>query len=513
MSKLFAGAQNLGKSFMLPIAVLPAAGLLLGFGGVFTNPVTISTYPVLNSEVIQAIFTVMKLCGSVVFDNLSLLFAVGIAVGMARSDKGTAGLAAVLCFIVMNKAINASLLLSGTLATENLAAAGQASVLGITTLQTGVMGGIMSGLLAYWVQKRFGKTELPNLLAFFSGSRFVPIVSSFFAIFLGVALFWVWPPIQTGITHLGGLVEKTGYVGTMIYGMILKCLIPLGLHHLFYLPFWLTSVGGEQMVNGQLVQGTQKIFFAQLADPSVTQYYIGVSRFMAGRFADFMFGLPGAALAIYHSARPENKKKVASLMLSAALTAFVTGITEPLEFAFMFCAPLLYGVHIVLTGVAFMLTHILQITVGQTFSGGLIDFLLFGVLQGNAKTNWVLMLPLGAVMFCLYYFSFRFLINWRQLKTPGREDERDVESKAENIKGSARAAGIVLALGGRDNITDVDCCATRLRITVKDPQRVMLEDFKQLGSRGAFVRGEGVQVVYGPHVTLIKNEVEEFIGS
>ncbi|MDM3405695.1 PTS transporter subunit EIIC [Citrobacter sp. Cb022] len=514
MSKLFAGAQNLGKSFMLPIAVLPAAGLLLGFGGVFTNPVTISTYPALNSEVIQAIFTVMKLCGSVVFDNLSLLFAVGIAVGMARSDKGTAGLAAVLCFIVMNKAINASLLLSGTLASENLAAAGQASVMGITTLQTGVMGGIMSGLLAFWVQKRFGKTELPSLLAFFSGSRFVPIVSSFFAIFLGVALFWVWPHIQTGITHLGGLVEKTGYVGTLFYGMILKCLIPLGLHHLFYLPFWLTSVGGEQMVNGHLVQGTQKIFFAQLADPSVTQYYIGVSRFMAGRFADFMFGLPGAALAIYHSARPENKKKVASLMLSAALTAFVTGITEPLEFAFMFCAPLLYGMHIVLTGVAFMFTHILQITVGQTFSGGLIDFLLFGVLQGNAKTNWLLMLPLGVVMFCLYYFSFRFLIKWRQMNTPGREDDaEDEQPVAASVSGSERAAGIVQALGGRDNIVDVDCCATCLRITVKNPQSVVVDAFKLLGSRGAFIRGEGVQVVYGPHVTLIKNEVEEFIGS
>ena len=513
MSNLFAGAQNLGKSFMLPIAVLPAAGLLLGFGGVFTNPVTLSTYPALNSEVIQAIFTVMKLCGSVVFDNLSLLFAVGIAVGMARSDKGTAGLAAVLCYIVMNKAINASLLLSGTLATDNLAAVGQASVMGVTTLQTGVMGGIMSGLLAFWVQKRFGKTELPNLLAFFSGSRFVPIVSSFFAIFLGVVLFWVWPPIQTGITHLGGLVEKTGYIGTLFYGMILKSLIPLGLHHLFYLPFWLTSVGGEQMVDGHLVQGTQKIFFAQLADPSVTQYYIGVSRFMAGRFADFMFGLPGAALAIYHSARLENKKKVASLMLSAALTAFVTGITEPLEFAFMFCAPLLYGVHIVLTGVAFMFTHILQITVGQTFSGGLIDFLLFGVLQGNAKTNWLLMLPLGAVMFCLYYFSFRFLIKWRQLKTPGREDEVDDETPVISISGNERAAGIVQALGGRENIVDVDCCATRLRITVKNPQNVVVEAFKQLGSRGAFVRGEGVQVVYGPHVTLIKNEVEEFIGS
>ncbi|UTJ47104.1 PTS transporter subunit EIIC [Atlantibacter subterranea] len=512
MSKLFAGAQNLGKSFMLPIAVLPAAGLLLGIGGVFSNPITIETYSLLDNAVLQAIFTLMKMCGSVVFDNLALLFAVGIVVGLARSDKGTAGLAAVLCFIVMNKAINAMLFLTGTLATENFAAAGQASVLGIVTLQTGVMGGIISGLLTAWLHGRFSKTELPNLLAFFSGSRFVPIVTSFFAILLGVLLFWIWPPVQAGITHLGGLVEKTGYIGTLFYGMILKCLIPLGLHHLFYLPFWMTSVGGEVMVNGHVVQGTQKIFFAQLADPSVTQYYIGVSRFMAGRFADFMFGLPGAALAIYHCSKRENRTKVASLMLSAALTSFVTGITEPLEFAFMFCAPLLYVVHIVLTGVAFMLTHVLAITVGQTFSGGLIDFLLFGVLQGNAKTNWLLMLPLGAVMFCLYYFSFRFLIQWRQLKTPGREDEPADEAAAEVSDKAARPSMIVSALGGRENILDVDCCATRLRVTVKEPGRVKLDDFKASGSRGAFLRGEGVQVVFGPHVTLIKNEVEEYLG-
>ncbi|QCR38136.1 PTS transporter subunit EIIC [Nissabacter sp. SGAir0207] len=509
MSTLFAGAQNLGKSFMLPIALLPAAGLLLGIGGVLTNPVTLTTYPILTHGMLQATFTVMKLCGSVVFDHLPLLFAVGIAVGLARNDKGTAGLAAVLCFIVMNQAINALLLLSGTLAEENLAAAGQVRAMGIVTLQTGVMGGILSGLLAAWVQKRFGKTALPSLLAFFSGSRLVPIVSSFFAIFLGMALFWLWPPIQAGIRHLGGLVEQTGYLGTLCYGMILKCLIPLGLHHLFYLPFWLTSVGGEAVVNGQLVQGTQKIFFAQLADPSVTQYTIGVSRFMAGRFADFMFGLPGAALAIVHAARPEQRKKVASLMFSAALTSFFTGITEPLEFAFMFCAPLLYGVHILLTGVAFMLTHMLAITVGQTFSGGLIDFLLFGVLQGNAKTNWVLMLPLGAVMFCLYYTAFRLLIGWRNLKTPGREPEGEAPERLADA--GARAPAIVAALGGPGNILALDCCATRLRVTVKEPQQVDAAALSAHGSRATLVRGTGVQVVFGPHVTLIKNEVEEWL--
>lgn len=530
MSQFFAGAQNLGKSFMLPIAVLPAAGLLLGVGGTFSNPVSIQAYPFLNNAVLQAVFVVMRLCGSAVFDNLSLLFAVGIAVGLARSDRGSAGLAGVLSFLVMNKAINAMLTITGTLAAAaDLNGKGQAMVLGIQTLQTGVLGGILAGILAAWVQRRYGKTELPAMLAFFSGSRFIPIVTSFFAVFLGVALFYAWPPVQAGILHLGGLVEKTGYVGTLFYGMILKCLIPFGLHHLFYLPFWLTSLGGEVVVNGTPVQGTQKIFFAQLADPNVTQYYIGVARFMAGRFSDFMFGLPGAALAIYHAAKPENRRAVGSLMASAALTSFVTGITEPLEFAFMFCAPLLYGVHIVLTGVAFMMSHVLQITVGQTFSGGLIDFLLFGVLQGNAKTNWVLMPVLGVGMFFLYYVSFSALIRLLNLKTPGREDETAevmdtapaavvaapvaVAPAAATDPRTVRAAGIVAALGGRDNIADVDCCATRLRVTVKDPAKVQKDNFLQHGSKGAFISGQGVQVVFGPHVTLIKSEVEEYLGA
>jgi PTS system maltose and glucose-specific IIC component len=307
MSKLFAGAQNLGKSFMLPIAVLPAAGLLLGIGGVFTNPVTLTTYPMLDNALFQAVFTVMKLCGSVVFDNLALLFAVGIAVGMARSDKGTAGLAAVLCYIVMNKAINASLLLSGTLASENLAAAGQANVLGIVSLQTGVMGGIMGGLLAWWVQKRFGKTALPDLLAFFSGSRLVPIVSSFFAIFLGVALF------LSGRIFRRVLATSVVWWKNRLYRDIVLRHDPEMSDPTGSAPSFLSTVladqrgwrGGSEWSGG----AGDAENFAQLADPTVTQYYIGVSRFMAGRFADFMFGLPGAALAIYHSSRPENRKK------------------------------------------------------------------------------------------------------------------------------------------------------------------------------------------------------------
>lgn len=505
--KLFSKAQNLGKSFMLPIAVLPAAGLLLGIGGVFSNPHTIQQYPFLDIAFLQAILILMKMAGQVVFANLALLFAVGIAVGLAKNDKGTAGLAAVLSFLVMNMTIKAMLIITGTLATSDLSSHGQAMVLGITTLQTGVMGGILSGLLTAYLHGRFYKIELHAILAFFSGSRFVPIIASFSSIFLGVFLFYTWPTFQSGISGLGGLVEKTGFIGSFFFGSILKLLVPFGLHHLFYTPFWLTSVGGEMVINGELVQGTQNIFFAQLADPNTTHFYEGVSRFMSGRFIDFMFGLPAAALAMYHCAKPENKAKVAGIFLSGAITAFVTGITEPLEFIFLFIAPVLYIVHIIGTGLAFMLADIFNFTVGQTFSGGAIDFILFGVLQGNAKTNWVMLFPLGAIMSCYYYFTFRFFIRWKDLKTPGREDEIQVEQ----IEGEAKISGIIEAFGGKANIADLDCCATRLRVNVYNEEMIKKEAFKQYGALGTVFQGGGVQVIFGPQVTIIKNQLEEYL--
>ncbi|EPD6699971.1 PTS transporter subunit EIIC [Cronobacter dublinensis] len=505
----FEKAQRFGKSFMLPIAVLPAAGLLLGVGGALSNPNTLTAYPFLDVGWLQAVFTIMSSAGAIVFANLSVLFAVGVAVGLARTDKGTAGLAALLAFLVMNATINALLTLTGNLAQSNPGAVGQGMVLGIQTLETGVFGGVVIGLVTCALHQRFNKIALPQFLGFFGGSRFVPIVSALAAIVIGALMTVVWPPFQKVIFGLGGLVEATGYVGTLLYGFILRMLGPFGLHHIFYLPFWTTALGGSEIVNGQLVEGTQRIFFAQLADPATQQFYIGTSRFMSGRFITMMFGLTGACLAMYHTAKPENKKRVAGLLLSAALTSFLTGITEPIEFSFLFVAPVLYVIHAFFDGLAFMLAHLLHITIGQTFSGGFIDFILFGVLQGEAKTHWLRVPLVGAPWFFLYYFTFRYLITRFDFATPGREKETQA---AVQMDASERAQAIVDGLGGRDNLQDVDCCATRLRVTVNDGRKVNEAALTATGARGVILRGNGVQVIYGPHVTIIKNEVEELLS-
>ncbi|EPR9024978.1 PTS transporter subunit EIIC [Cronobacter dublinensis] len=505
----FEKAQRFGKSFMLPIAVLPAAGLLLGVGGALSNPNTLTAYPFLDVGWLQAVFTIMSSAGAIVFANLSVLFAVGVAVGLARTDKGTAGLAALLAFLVMNATINALLTLTGNLAQSNPGAVGQGMVLGIQTLETGVFGGVVIGLVTCALHQRFNKIALPQFLGFFGGSRFVPIVSALAAIVIGALMTVVWPPFQKVIFGLGGLVEATGYVGTLLYGFVLRMLGPFGLHHIFYLPFWTTALGGSEIVNGQLVEGTQRIFFAQLADPATQQFYIGTSRFMSGRFITMMFGLTGVCLAMYHTAKPENKKRVAGLLLSAALTSFLTGITEPIEFSFLFVAPVLYVIHAFFDGLAFMLAHLLHITIGQTFSGGFIDFILFGVLQGEAKTHWLRVPLVGVPWFFLYYFTFRYLITRFDFATPGREKETQA---AVPMDASKRAQAIVDGLGGRDNLQDVDCCATRLRVTVNDGRKVNEAALTATGARGVILRGNGVQVIYGPHVTIIKNEVEELLS-
>ena len=505
----FEKAQRFGKSFMLPIAVLPAAGLLLGIGGALSNPNTVKAYPFLDVAWLQGVFTIMASAGSVVFANLAVLFAVGVAVGLAKSDKGTAGLASLLAYLVMNATINALLTLTGVLAQDNLSAVGQGMALGIQTLETGVFGGVVIGLVTAMLHNRYNKIALPQFLGFFGGSRFVPIISSFVAILVGAAMTIVWPHFQKLIFGLGGLVDATGYFGTFIYGFVLRMLGPFGLHHIFYLPFWTTALGGSEVINGQLVEGTQRIFFAQLADPATQQFYVGTSRFMSGRFITMMFGLIGACLAMYHTAKPENRQRVAGLLLSAALTSFLTGITEPIEFSFLFVAPVLYVIHALFDGLAFMIAHILHITIGQTFSGGLIDFILFGVLQGEAKTHWWYVPLVGVPWFLLYYFTFRLLITRFNFKTPGREDAQ-LES-APMVAGE-RPQQVIAALGGKENISELDCCATRLRITLIDSSKLDEVGLKATGARAVIQRGKGVQVIYGPHVTIIKNEVEELLA-
>lgn len=507
MSKLFERAQQFGKSFMLPIAILPAAGLLLGIGGALSNPNTVKAYPVLDIGLLQNIFILMSSAGNIVFQNLPVIFAIGVAIGLAKSDKGTAGLAAMLGFLIMNASMNGLLTITGTLAKDNLAEAGQSMVLGIQTVETGVFGGIITGIMTALLHNKFHKISLPDYLGFFGGSRFVPIITAIASIVLGVIMFFVWPTVQGWIFGVGGIVDKTGIIGTFFFGFILRLLGPFGLHHIFYLPFWQTALGGSLEVKGHMIQGTQNIFFAQLGDSDVTKYFSGVSRYMSGRFITMMFGLCGAALAIYHTAKPELKKVVGGLMLSAALTSFLTGITEPLEFSFLFVTPLLYVIHAFLDGLAFMMADVFNITVGQTFSGGFIDFLLFGVLQGNSKTNFLWVIPIGIIWFIMYYFIFRFLITKFNFKTPGREDEVTIEA----VEVTDRAQTIIKALGGKENIDVVDCCATRLRVTLNTDKEVDKSMLSATQARGVIQKGNGVQVIYGPHVTTIKNEVEALL--
>ena len=525
--KIFGVLQRVGRSFMLPIALLPVAGLLLGIGSSFTNETMLAAYG-LNSVIhpgtlIYTILDVMSQTGSAVFNNLALLFAMGVAIGMARKEKEVAALSGAVAYIIMNTAIQAMINAAGGV--EAMPANSTTTMLGITTLQMGVFGGIVVGLGVAALHNKFYKIELPQVLAFFGGTRFVPIVSSIVYLVVGIAMFYIWPVVQSGIAALGALVLASGYAGTFIYGLLERALIPFGLHHVFYMPFWQTAVGGTAIIDGVTVTGAQNIFFAELASKSTTVFSVSATRFMAGKFPFMMFGLPGAALAMYQCAKPEKKKVAGGLLLSAALTAFLTGITEPLEFTFIFVALPMYAVHCVLAGLSFMLMHILNVGVGMTFSGGLIDLVLFGVMQGNAKTHWVWVVVVGAVYFVLYYIIFRFMISKFDYKTPGRDDAEEVKlytradvNARSAASGSTAPAGddpvsalIVEGLGGAANLSDVDCCATRLRCTVKDVALVQQDVLKASGASGVICKGDGVQVVYGPKVAVIKAKLEDYL--
>lgn len=525
--KIFGVLQRVGRSFMLPIALLPVAGLLLGIGSSFTNETMLAAYG-LNSVIhpgtlIYTILDVMSQTGSAVFNNLALLFAMGVAIGMARKEKEVAALSGAVAYIIMNTAIQAMINAAGGV--EAMPANSTTTMLGITTLQMGVFGGIVVGLGVAALHNKFYKIELPQVLAFFGGTRFVPIVSSIVYLVVGIAMFYIWPVVQSGIAALGALVLASGYAGTFIYGLLERALIPFGLHHVFYMPFWQTAVGGTAIIDGVTVTGAQNIFFAELASKSTTVFSVSATRFMAGKFPFMMFGLPGAALAMYQCAKPEKKKVAGGLLLSAALTAFLTGITEPLEFTFIFVALPMYAVHCVLAGLSFMLMHILNVGVGMTFSGGLIDLVLFGVMQGNAKTHWMWVVVVGAVYFVLYYIIFRFMISKFDYKTPGRDDAEEVKlytradvNARSAASGSTAPAGddpvsalIVDGLGGANNLSDVDCCATRLRCTVKDAALVKQDMLKASGASGVICKGNGVQVVYGPKVAVIKAKLEDYL--
>ena len=509
-SSFLAELQRFGKALMLPIAILPAAGLLLGIGGTLSNANTLVVFKFFDIRWLQIIFMLMEAAGNIVFANLPVLFAVGLATGLSTRDKGTVGLSAILSILIMNSTIHTALKITGKLAENDIYSVGQGMCLGIQTLETGVFGGMLIGIMVFWIHKKFYKTELPPYIGFFSGSRLVPIICSFASICLGISMYVIWPSFQEVILNFGEFFKDTGYIGTLIYGFLLRMLGIFGLHHIFYLPFWTTALGGTEIVNGQLIEGTQRIFFAQLGDPSITKFYEGISRFMSGRFITMMFGLIGAAFAIYKTSKTENRKIIGGMLFSAALTSFLTGITEPLEFSFLFVAPMLYVLHAFFDGCAFMLAHIFQITIGQTFSGGLIDFILFGILQGNEKTNWIYVPIIGVIWFFLYYFSFKFLIERFNFKTPGRE-ENLITNSVKNLSNEEQTQLILSGLGGKDNIEELDNCITRLRITVRDSELVDEEKLKKSGARGIIKQGVGVQIVYGTNASVIKNRLEEFL--
>lgn len=553
--------QRIGKAIMLPIAALPIAGILLGIGGALLGIVGLDNPPAIyqplitfvSFPVVTAILTVMKNIGDIVFGNLPILFAVGVAVGLAKKDKGTAALASVFGFIVMNQVISTLLALGvtqlGVLTPDSVGEYGTyiTTNLGIFTLNMSVFGGIITGIVTALLHNRFCTIQLPAVIGFFSGARFVPIITSLTMALVGAVLAFAWPVVQDGISIVADLVRNAGFIGTFLYGLIERALIPFGLHHVFYTPFWFSSfVEANVLVNGavEVVAGANTAYFVQLSSmtdlvgasaDTMANIVSGTTRFMAGKFPFMMFGLPAAAFAMYRAARPEKRKVVGSLLVAAAVTSFLTGITEPLEFTFLFVAPVLYGVHCVLAGLSFMLMDMFRVFIGMTFSGGVIDYALFGLLPAGAgvPTNWYMVLIVGAVYAVIYYFLFYFMITKMNLKTPGREEgegETKLYSKADyqnakggnaeatNTKSSAKgeiaenAPVVLAALGGEENIVSVDACITRLRVEVKDKAKVDKTALKALGAAGVVEVANGIQAIFGAKADAYKNAINEILG-
>ena len=507
---LFSLLQRIGQSFMLPIALLPIAGIFLGIGSSLTNTNMLAAYHLKGlmgpGTAPYILFSLLNSAGSIIFDNLPILFAVGVAIGMARTEKATAALSSIVAFFVMHSTIGSLITYTGR--SHSFLTGATTEIAGITSLQMGVFGGIIVGLGVAALHNRFYKIELPKVFSFFGGTHFIPIISAITYVGIGILMFYIWPPIQILINDAGKLVLMSGYGGTFVYGLLERALIPFGLHHVFYMPFWQTAVGGRELVNGQLIEGAQNIFFAELASPDTSHFSVAATRFMSGKFPLMMFGLPGAALAMYTCARPENKKAVGSLLLSAAISSAVTGITEPLEFAFLFVAPPLYVIHCAFAGLSYMLMHMLNVGIGMTFSGGFLDFFLFGILQGNTKTSWLHVIPVGILYFIVYFIVFRVMILKFNYQTPGHEkDNAAPVNNADN-----KSQQILDGLGGLENISDLSCCATRLRVTLHRPSKLNKEKLLATGAAAVVANGDGVQVVYGPEVTVIHARLQDYIA-
>ncbi|GAB3070268.1 PTS transporter subunit EIIC [Salinicoccus sesuvii] len=516
--KFMGFAQQLGKAILLPVAILPVAGLLLGVSAALSGTAVIETYPVLDNTILQAILTIMNAAGSGVFDALPLIFAVGITIGLAKREKGPAALAAVVGYFVMIITVSSLLEITGQLAPEGVdpRTLGQGAQFGVPTLQMGVFGGILTGIVTGLVHNKFYNIKLPEFLAFFGGSRFVPIINTFIFLIVGALMFLIWPAIGNGIANFGEFATGLGTLGAFLYGLLLRMLYLFGLHHVFYLPFWTTAAGGTMEVNGQMVEGFQTIFLAQLSDPETTKFYSNLALFNSGRYLHFMFGMIGIVLAMYSTIPKGPRRKATSgFLISIGLTAFITGVTEPISFALLFASPILFVAEALLFALCFVVASLFNITIGSTFAAGVTEFLLFGVFQGNEKTNYIWVLVLAIPVILVYYFVFRTLILKLNAKTPGR-DEEDVEEAENNHKASydsGKAETILAGLGGLDNITDIDNCATRLRVTVKKPDMINSDTLKSTGAMNTVVRGKSIQVIYGPKVNMVRSDIDEYLDN
>ena len=498
--KLFGQLQRIGKALMLPVAILPAAGLLLAIGTAFQGEALQHYLPFIKNGVIQNIANMMTGAGGIIFDNLPIIFALGVAIGLAGGD-GVAAIAAFVGFIIMNKTMGA--FLNVTPAQLEDPSKGFANVLGIPTLQTGVFGGIIIGALAAWCYNKFYNISLPSYLGFFAGKRFVPIMMATTSFILAFPMAWIWPFIQNGLNAFStGLLDSNTGLAVFLFGFIKRLLIPFGLHHIFHAPFWF-EFGSWKNAAGEIIRGDQRIFIEQIREG----VHLTSGKFMQGEFPVMMFGLPAAALAIYQTAKPENKKVVGGLMLSAALTSFLTGITEPLEFSFLFVAPLLFFIHAVLDGLSFLTLYLLNLHLGYTFSGGFIDFVLLGILPN--KTPWWLVIPVGLVYAVIYYVVFRFLIVKFNFKTPGREDK---QASVANTSASKLPFDVLDAMGGKENIKHLDACITRLRVEVNDKSKVDVEGLKALGASGVLEVGNNMQAIFGPKSDQIKHDMARIMN-
>lgn len=488
---------------MLPVAILPAAGILLAFGTALQNPTLLNLAPFLNNHSVAMVANILGQAGNIIFSNLALLFAVGVAVGLAGGE-GVAGLAAIVGFLIMNATMSTALGLTEAAVTKNPYS--YAMVLGIPTLQSGVFGGIIIGILAASMYNKFFTIELPSYLGFFAGKRFVPIITAASSVILGLIMIVVWPPIENGLNYFSvHMVNANLTLSAFIFGVVERALIPFGLHHIWYNPFWY-QFGSYTTKSGQVVHGDQMIFMAEIKD-GVKNLTAGT--FTTGKYPFMMFGLPAAALAMYHEARPEKKKLVGGLMFSAGLTSFLTGITEPIEFSFVFVAPVLFAIHCIFAGLSFAIMHLLNVKIGMTFSGGLIDYTLFGLI--NPQTNAWRVIPVGIVFALIYYFGFRFAIRKWDLKTPGRELEEVEEESTGAAQGGDLAANILDAMGGKQNIADLDACITRLRVSVNDIKDVDKNRLKKLGAAGVLEVGNNIQAIFGPRSETIKTQMKDIM--